>query len=95
VLLSQKPEGVERAAVDMNKLNHLFDQARHNLGPLVAQFGSREAAFEALQTATQAAVRSRGITGVFETTVNVGDVNVVVRGNMIDGVARIGTAFSR
>ncbi len=31
----------------------------------------------------------------FETTVNVGGVNVVVRGNVIDGVARIGTASGR
>lgn len=81
------------AAIDANKLAHIFGNARHNLGPLVQKIGSQEATFTAVQSATQAAVRSQGLSSVFETTVTVAGQNVVVRGNVIDGVARIGTFF--
>ena len=81
------------AATDGNKLAHIFGNARHNLGPLVQKLGSQEATFTAVQSAAQAAVRSQGLSGVFQTTVNVSGQNVVVRGNVIDGVARIGTCF--
>jgi hypothetical protein len=83
----------EKVVVDANKLNHIFGKAAHNLGPLVEKFGSQEATFNAVQSATQTAVKSGGITGVFETTVNVAGQNVVVRGNVIEGTARIGTFF--
>src|SRR5690606_35699143 len=79
--------------IDPNKFHHIFDKAGHNLGPLIGKLGSREAAFRAVESATQAAVKSQGLTGVFETTVSVGGQNVVVRGNVIDGVTRIGTFF--
>lgn len=85
----------EEMAVDANKLSHIFGDAEHNLGILVNQLGSPEAAFNSVQTATQAAVRSGGMTGIFETTVNVAGHDVVVRGNVIDGVVRIGTFFIR
>jgi hypothetical protein len=81
------------AAIDANKLNHIFGDAGHNLDPLVKEFGSQESAFNALQQATDAAVRQQGLTGVFETTVQVGDQTVTVRGAVVDGDARIGTAF--
>jgi hypothetical protein len=76
-----------------NKLHHIFGRVEHNLEPLVVQFGSEEAAFGAVETATKAAVRQQGLTGVFKTTVTVNGHNVVVRGNVIDGVPRIGTFF--
>ena len=79
--------------VSSNTLNHIFGKAAHNLSSLVARFGSREAAFSAVRSATQAAVRAKGITGIFETTVRVGGQSVVVRGNVINGIARIGTFF--
>jgi len=79
--------------IDPNKLHHIFGQARHNLGPLVQRFGSQEATFTAVESATQAAVESQGLTGVFETTVSVAGQNVVVRGNIMEGVARIATFF--
>jgi hypothetical protein len=46
-----------------------------------------------VQNATQAAVNSKSLKGVFETTVTVAKHNVVVRGNVINGVAHIGTFF--
>jgi hypothetical protein len=80
--------------VAANKLHHIFGKAEHKLGPLVAKFGSQEAAFNAVQSATQADVTRRGLSGVFETTVSVAGHNVVVRGKVIDDVPRIGTFFT-
>ena len=86
------PRGGARA-VDPNKLHHIFGQARHNLDDVVKAAGSREAAFDALQKGAQSAVDAGKLTGRFETVVNVGGFDVTVRGAVVDGVARIGTAF--
>ena len=80
-------------ACSPNKLHHLFGNARHGLGGLVNSLGSRVAAYNALQSATQAAVASQGLTGVFETSVVVAGQSVTVRGIVIGGAAIIGTAF--
>ncbi len=79
--------------VDPNKLNHIFGQSRHNLDGVVKQFGSQEKAFNAIQQATETAARSQGLKGVFETTVKVGTENITIRGNIVDGAVKVGTAF--
>ena len=77
-----------------NRLNHIFGKAQHNLGPLLQQFsGSQEAAFDALKTATEVAVNAKSLTGVFETVVQVGGLQVTVRGAVVSGAIKIGTAF--
>jgi uncharacterized protein RhaS with RHS repeats len=81
------------SAIDPNKLRHIFGQARHGLDPLVSEMGSETAAYEAIRKATESAVRSGKLSDVFETTVRVGSQNIVVRGRVVDGVVRIGTAF--
>jgi RHS repeat-associated protein len=86
-------ETAGQAAVDANKLIHIFGKVEHNLESLVTKFGSPETAFRALQQATQATVEKQGLQGVFETTVRVGAENVTVRGAVVNGVAKIGTAF--
>lgn len=83
----------ENAAVNANKLSHIFGNAQHGLDGIVNSLGSQQAAMNALQQATEAAVRQQGLTGVFETTVQVAGETVTVRGNVIDGVVKIGTAF--
>ncbi len=82
-----------RPPVDPNRLNHIFGQTRHNLGGVIQTFGTREAAYEAIRSATQTLASSGRIQGIFETVVQVGGHNVTVRGRVIDGVVRIGTAF--
>jgi RHS repeat-associated protein len=82
-----------QSGIDPNKLNHIFNNPDHGLGPLVETFGSWEAAGGALQQGAQAAVNASGQTGRFVQTVDVGGVSVTVKGIVIDGVARIGTAF--
>jgi hypothetical protein len=94
-LRALRAKNAANLAAKANKLNHIFGKAGHNLEPLVKQLGSREAVFNKVQSATQASVKSLGLKGVFQTTVKVGGQNVVVRGNVIGGVARIGTFFVR
>jgi len=76
---------------DPSKLAHIFGQERHNLNGVVNQFGSEEKAYEAIQKATEAA--TTGSKGVFQTTVKVGTETVTVRGAVVDGAVKIGTAF--
>lgn len=85
--------GIAKTAANANKLNHIFGQARHNLGPLAQKFGSQQAAFTAVESAIQAKVAKEGLTGVFRTSVSVGGQSVEVQGKVIDGVARIGTFY--
>jgi RHS repeat-associated protein len=76
-----------------NKIHHIFDNAQHNLSGLVQQYGSPAAAYAALEKATAEHVLSKGLTGQFEEVVNVGGSNVTVRGAVVNGVVKIGTAF--
>ena len=50
--------------IDPNKLNHIFGDPGHNLAPLVEGLGSQQAAFQAIQSATQAAADAQAISGV-------------------------------
>ena len=72
------------------KLDHVF-VPKHNLDPLIQQFGSREAAMEQI-------VRSIGgtvpRTGPFEIAKDIGGQTVVIRGAVLDGIPRIGTVFT-
>ena len=74
-------------------MNHIFNNPEHKLDPLVNRYGSQEQAYDAILRGTESAVRSQGITGIFETQVNVGSEMVTVRGNVINGEIKIGTAF--
>ncbi|MCF6249899.1 MAG: hypothetical protein L3J75_01330 [Methylococcaceae bacterium] len=71
----------------------ILGQSKHNLDGLVKTLGSPEKALGAFQDATQAVVKNQGIKDVFETAVKVGGETVTVRGNVIDGVVKLGTAF--
>lgn len=60
------------------------------------RFGGNECkAYDAIYNATFKQIKKKGITGAFETVVKVGGQNVTVRGQVIDGVVRIGTGFIR
>lgn len=80
-------------SVDPNKLHHIFGNPTHNLAGLVSQFGSEVATLDAIQAATTAVVRQQGINGVFQVVVNVAGQMITVRGAVVNGVVRIGTAF--
>ncbi|HET7213821.1 MAG TPA: hypothetical protein VFL79_09535 [Terriglobia bacterium] len=78
---------------DENKIWHIFGKPDHNLGGLVQEFGSAAEAYKALVQATEETVISKGLSGVFETSVQVGSHTVTVRGAVVNNVIKIGTAF--
>jgi hypothetical protein len=49
--------------------------------------------YNAIEAAAAAEVSQQGINGLFQIVVNVGGQMVTVRGIVINGVVRIGTAF--
>jgi len=82
---------------DPNRLRHIFGEKRHNLGRLVRVYGSESAAAEAIAGAVEAALRSGELivdgNGLYRQVFDIGGVSVTVSGRVIDGVARVGTAW--
>lgn len=74
-----------------DKLSHVFDP-KHNFGPLVETYGSEAGVVEQIVRSLNGA--GLPSSGIFEVTTRVGGQSVVVRGAVVDGVARIGTAFT-
>lgn len=77
-------------ATSASKLDHIF-AAKHGFDPLIEQFGSREAVVQEMLNGV------RGLTpasGIFAETVTIGGQEVVVRGAVVDGVVKLGTAFT-
>jgi hypothetical protein len=83
--------------IDPNKLNHIFHNLAHDhkLDKFLVSFGgNEESAFRALQQAAQDYVVQHNIVGhIDDIIVNVNGFEITVRGEVIDGFARISTAF--
>jgi hypothetical protein len=78
-------------APNSNDLNHIFNNPEHNLDPLVQQYGSQEATYQAVQqTLLQ---QLSGGNGTYTTVVNVGGYDVTVTGAYVNGQPRIGTIY--
>lgn len=81
----------------INDAHHIFEAsalAKHKLGGFLEKFsGDQLHAFRSLEEATQILANEGKISGIFTTTVSVKDTIVTVRGRVIDGVVRIGTAY--
>jgi hypothetical protein len=84
----------DRAAFDYattsSKLDHIF-AGKNNFDPLVQQYGSQEAVVQQFLNGI------KGLTpesGTFEQQIVVGGQKVIVRGAVVDGVTKIGTAFT-
>ena len=77
-----------------NKVHHFFGKSQHKLGGLLRKFGGNERkAYNAIYNATFNQVKKRGITGRFEIVVKVSGKYVTVRGNVVNGIVRMGTGF--
>jgi RHS repeat-associated protein len=73
-----------------NDVKHIF-AAKHNLGPLVNKLGGQE---NTIRSVLNAANGKLPASGVFNNIpVNVGGQTIFLRGNVINGVPRIGTMF--
>ena len=80
------------AVARANKINHIFSQARHGLSGVTKTIGSETKAYSAVEKATAKAVDATK-DGKFETVVKVGGEQVTVRGSVVEGEVKIGTAF--
>jgi len=94
-LLSQFSGGTIEAAVrwvmdNPSKVVHLFGNAEHDLGPLVAKLGGEENAVRAVLSALNGKLPS---VGRFEETVSVGGQAVHVSGSVVNGIPKIGTLY--
>jgi hypothetical protein len=80
--------------VDPGKLDHIFGQSRHQLDNLVEAFGSREQAYWAVYDEF-AKVADNYTTDELHAGIQVvvNGFTVTVRGDIVDGVAKIGTFF--
>ncbi len=78
---------------DENKLHHIFDNPNHDLSDVVDAVGSKESAYKQMLESVQELADAGKITGQYETTITIAGKTVTVRGKVIDGTARIGTAF--
>lgn len=87
-LTREQDAGLKAALGDPNKFRHVFDDPGHKLDPLVRELGGRDAV---LREAVLAVPRSQ--TGIFQVSRRVGRYNLTVRGNVVNGVPRIGTVF--
>lgn len=82
---------------DPNKHNHIFGNPDHNLDGLVRRYGSRDTAgraiTEAVNQAYQAVALIMDALGRYKQIFEVGGNLVTVSGRIVDGVARIGSAW--
>jgi hypothetical protein len=82
---------------DPNRRNHIFGEPRHNLDVLIRQYGSEEAAGEAIVEAVNAAFERGDLIvdadGLYMQVFEVGGNSVTVSGRVMDGAVRIGTAW--
>ena len=83
-------DALRKFAARANKLCHIFEKARHNLGPLVERLGGQISVYNAVLKTVQA---QKLADGVYLTTVTVGGISVTVGGLVADGVANIATFF--
>lgn len=81
--------------VNANRLAHIFGNPGHNLSGYLGTFGgSQTAAFSAMETATVSTLTRLGLTaGTFQEVVTVAGFQITVRGSIVGGVVKIGTAF--
>ena len=86
---------------DPNKLKHIFGKQEHNLDVLISQFGDTESAMQALEYAAYKHFKrygfeyaEKGAPGVIkDTVIDVYGTKVTIRGRVVDGDFKLGTAF--
>jgi hypothetical protein len=80
-----------------NRRHHIFGFPKHNLDRLVRQYGSEQAAAEAIEAAVDTAFADGRLIidhrGLYKQVFEVDGNLVNVSGRVIDGVVRIGTAW--
>jgi hypothetical protein len=89
--LTEIRRGIASTLANPNSMSHIF-ASKHNLNILISKAGSEANIIRRLYLSLGQS-GSLPLSGTFEVSLNVYDQNVIVRGAMINGVPRIGTAF--
>jgi len=80
-----------------NRRHHIFGEPRHNLDRLVRLYGDELAAAQAITDAVETAFKSSQLPvdadGLFKQVFDISGVSVTVSGRVVNGIARIGTAW--
>lgn len=84
--------GVNYVMRNPNKINHIFNQARHNLASLVTRLGGQENTVRSVLNTLNSA-GNLPVSGLFERTISIGGTNVTVRGIVQEGFPKIATMF--
>ena len=74
---------------NQNNLNHIF-QSKHNLSQLINQLGGKENTIRTVLNTLNGKLPSNGI---YSIQININGIEIYVRGNVINGVNRIGTMY--
>jgi hypothetical protein len=90
--------GIHIQRIDKNQLHHIFGQKKHDLDDVVTYCGSQRDAFEMMKERVQSKVDDGEIQtderGVYKgVTVEIGSHTVGVDGRVVDGEARVSTAY--
>ncbi|MCL2103569.1 MAG: hypothetical protein FWH21_00710 [Kiritimatiellaeota bacterium] len=86
-------------AIDPNKLNHVFNNAGHNITSFLNSFGGNQTqAYNAIVNASQNVVTANNLTGIFDSMKNpivieIGEHTICVGGRVINGIFNLGTAY--
>jgi hypothetical protein len=83
-------DAVNLVMKDPNKVRHLFS-AKHNLDPLVNKLGGQQNTVRSVLNEANGKLPASGI--FKDIPVSVGGQTVFIRGNVINGVPRLGTMF--
>lgn len=75
---------------DPNKILHLF-APKYNLGPLVSKLGGQQNTVRAVLNAANGKLPASSVFN--NIPVNLGGLTVFIRGNVINGMPRLGTMF--
>lgn len=93
-ILNPAQQAIAKQAITrLNKINHIFNKAEHKLGDFVESCGSNRKAFDKLEHAFKKVAKGRS-DGVFEASINIDGFNITVRGSVVNGLPKIGTAFA-
>ena len=84
--------GVNYIMRNPNKINHIFNQARHNLTPLVNRLGGQENTVKTVLNTLNSS-GNLPLSGLFESTINIGGTDITVRGIVQEGFPKIATMF--
>jgi hypothetical protein len=83
--------------LDPNRRRHIFGEPRHNLDGLARHYGGEEAAGRAIVEAVANAYSTGNLAvdddGLFKQVFEIGGNSVTVSGRVVDGVARVATAW--